>query len=84
MTTNILNFFMASDQQNKKTKNNLFLEPDPNSPELVLKSLVTIPDSDHTNIEIEAHAENSVLTSTSSTSTPILTYSQALTEQRTS
>ena len=51
---NIQNILTASDQQNKKTKNNLFLEPDPNSPELVLKSLVTIPDSDHTNIEIES------------------------------
>ena len=83
MTTHIPNIPTASDQQNKGPRNDLFLELNPNNSELIPESLATIPNSDHTNMEIDLHARNTVSTSTSSTNTSLLTYSQALTGQGT-
>jgi len=84
MTTHIPNIPTASDQQNKGPGTDLYLEPDSNNSELTAESLATIPDSDFTNMEVDAHTRNTEFTLTASTSTSTLTYSQALTGQRTS
>ena len=82
MTSHTVNIPMTPDQQNKGPRTDFHLEPDSNNSELTPESLATIPDSDFTNIEVDTHTRNTEFTSTASTSTPTLTYSQALTGQR--